>query len=710
MKAKKILFKIFSSLIILFFIFIFIYLIYDLFNPLKELLTTGNNLPLKETLDDYGIWKYIFMILMSSFQVFLTVMPGEPVQILSAITCGPLYGILNCIIGAAIGNTIMYLLVKIFDFKIGGKKYQKKTEEYDQYIDKDKPKDMRSKTMFILGLYFAPIIPDGVIAYTAVKCDMKFPRYFIVTTLGIIPQVVVCITGSTLFMKYSSEIFKLSELLPILVIGLFVFLLVFLIIKFKKQIVVHILNRSIRATIMWLLPLIILTIVDCYLLLTHKFKTCLIVFGVLVLYIIIYIIFDEKVSKLFTKMKMDDFKNKIVLNPSKFICFLFNFICKQIIYRRLNVKVKRNGIEKFSKPSIILFNHLSAVDFTIVMPQVYPQRCNTVAAYYYFCNYHLGRLLNRFGCFPKFLYQPDISAIKNMHKVIKNDCILTLAPEGRLSAYGEMESYIPATVKFLKKEACDVYLAKSHGTYFAKPKWSKTWRKGRVDVLFQKIFTKETLETLTLEQIYSILYDKLYYNEYEWMEENKVPFKGRKFAEGLEHILYICPVCGKEFTIETKKNKLTCSHCHTNITLNQYYGFESENPNVPKNIREWYLLQKKIERKNIQNPDYELTSRVRLKLPDPKGNGFTFVGNGTCTLTSKGIRYEGTINGEIKDILFKLENMPALPFGVNEDFEIYHNQTLYYFVPDNIRECVKWSVVEEQMYEDYIKKNNIKMF
>ena len=706
MKAKKIIFKIFSILLILFFIGVFSYLIYELFNPLKELLSTGNDAPLKEILQSYGIWKYIFMILLSTFQVFLTVMPGEPVQILSAITCGPLYGILNCVIGAAIGNTILYLLIKVFDFKISSKKYDE--NKYESYVDENKPKDMKSVTWFILGLYFAPIIPDGVIAYTAAKNNMKYPRYIIVTTLGIIPQVVACITASTLFMKYSSQIFKLTELIPLIVVGLYVFLIVFLIIKFKKKIIIHILNRSIRATILWLIPLSILTIVVCCLLILHKYIACSIVFGFLVLIIIAYLIFDPKLSKIFTKKKMDYFKNNIVLHQNNFISWLFNVICRGIFYTKLKVKVDRNGIKEFSKPSIILFNHLSAYDFVVVMPQIYPQKVNTVCAYYYFCNYHLGRLLNKFGCFPKFLYQPDISAIKNMHKVIKNNCILALAPEGRLSAYGEMESYIPSTVKFLKKELCDVYIAKSHGTYFSKPKWAKTTRKGRIDLKFEKIFTKEDLEKLTLEQIYSILYDKLYYNEYDWMEQNKVPFKGRKFAEGLEHMLYICPVCGKEFTYESKKNKLTCSHCHTTVKLNQYYQFESENPNIPKNIREWYLLQKQIERKNIQNPNYILQSKVSLKLPDEKGNGFTLVGKGICTLTHEGITYNGIINGENKHILFKLENIPALPFGVNENFEIYHDQTLYYFVPDNIRECVKWSVVEEQMYEDYTIKENIK--
>ena len=116
--------------------------------------------------------------------------------------------------------------------------------------------------------------------------------------------------------------------------------------------------------------------------------------------------------------------------------------------------------------------------------------------------------------------------------------------------------------------------------------------------------------------------------------------------------------------------------------------------------------EKEIERKRIKEGNYTLKSKVLLKHPDPKGLGFTIVGSGEATLSEEGIRYIGTINDEQKDILFKLENIPALPYGVGENFEIYHDQTLYYFIPENIRHCVKWSVVEEQMYINLQIKNN----
>lgn len=702
MAKKKFIGKLFSFLFIGFFIITFIYLIYDLAGPLQELLFNQNRDPFEEALSNYGIWKYIIMILLNTIQVFLTVMPGEPVQLLSGITCGILYGICVCLIGIAIGNTLLYVLINNFNMEMPERKKQK-TASYENFLNNEKSKDKKSFTWFILGLYFAPIIPYGVIAYTAAKGKMKYFRYILVTTLGTLPSILTCITASNLLLKFS---FSLTEIIPILIIGLVLFIIIALIFKYKKQIVNHILNRSIRATILWLLPLIILTILLIAFLLASKYYTCAVFALVIVIYIIMYAIYGINLSNLFTSKKMDYFKNNIVLHQNRFIYWFFSSIFKLFFYKRLRVKLDKNGIEKFENPSIVLFNHGSAIDFINVWAPIYPQNANMVSAYYYFCNFHLGRLLNTLGCFPKFLYQPDISAIKNMHKVIKSNNILLMAPEGRLSPHGQMESYIPSTIKFLKKEGVDVYVVKSHGAYFTKPKWSKTFRKGRIDTKYYHVFTKEDLQVMTYEEIYKKLYDVLYYDDYKWMTENNVTFKGKKFAEGLEHILYICPVCGKEFTYTSKNNMIECSHCHTKVKLNRNYFFECENPSVPKTISDWYNYQKEIERKRIKEGNYTLKSKVLLKHPDPKGLGFTIVGSGEATLSEEGIRYIGTINDEQKDILFKLENIPALPYGVGENFEIYHDQTLYYFIPENIRHCAKWSVVEEQMYINLQIKNN----
>lgn len=699
---KKIIEKVFSAIFVLFIIVVIGYFVYDLFNPLKELLLNNNiedfNNRIKEY-DQYGPLKYIILGLLNAFQVFLTIMPGEPTQLLTGLICGKYWGVVICLLGIALGNTLIYLLVHFFNFEIKTKKMD------NNLIQNNEKKDQKSLTIFVLGLYFAPIIPYGVIAYTAAKNKMKFFRYIIITTFATLPSILLCITATTIIVN--PQIFDLKELIPLLIFGLFIFIIIELILKFKKKLINHILNRSIRATILWSIPLSIMLTLLCIFLFSKLYWSCGIVALVIISYIILYFIFSAKVSGLFTKKKMADFHSTVVMHEYRLLYFLFAKVLGIFCKLKFKYNLKKNGIEKLNTPSIILFNHGSAIDFMIDVAPLYPQRVNIVTAFYYFCNYHLGRLIHALGAFPKFLYQPDVSSIKNIKRVLRNNGIVCLAPEGRLSPHGELESIIPSTVKLLKKECVDVYLLKNHGAYLSKPKWAKTSRKGRIDIEYIHLFTKEELQTLSLQEIYDKLYDNIYYDEFKWIEENNVTFKGKKFAEGLENILYLCPVCGKEYTYVTKGNKLECTHCHTKVILNNKYKFVSDNKEIPSTIKDWYNYQKTIERQNIQDENYILQSNVLLKQPDPKGNGFKEVGQGICTLTHIGLNYKGTKNGENVDILFRLENVPALPFGANIDFEIYHDQTLYYFVPENTKSCVKWSIVEEQMYIDHMDKKGI---
>ncbi len=96
---------------------------------------------------------------------------------------------------------------------------------------------------------------------------------------------------------------------------------------------------------------------------------------------------------------------------------------------------------------------------------------------------------------------------------------------------------------------------------------------------------------------------------------------------------------------------------------------------------------------------------MTLKLPDPEGKGMKVAGSGTTVLDREGLTYRGTVYGETKEIVFKIQNLPAIPFGARVDFEVCHHNTLYYFIPEDIRACVKWSVVGEQFYYQYLKEN-----
>ncbi len=621
--------KFLSILFLLTLLIGFILLLYEFRNVIIEAIDIGSWDPITSKFSEYGFWGIFFISLTQGITILMTVFPGSPIQIIA--------GFLACIIGIFVGNLAIYLLTRKAGSKAGSFYENKELSEIESVAAK---RGQKFFAWFIIFLYLIPVFPYGLIAFTASKSKMRYPKYFLLTTIGSIPSTIVNIAMGKL-LKESSYV------TTIIIIVVFVLLTV-LVTRYHQRIINYLTNRPIKDMVY----------------------------------------FQASVRK-----------------PAAFIYSFFYHIIKTFLFKKAKVKYYLNDIDKIEGPYLLVFNHPSKFDFAYTFIPLYPKKVNSIVAYYYFCNYKLGRLLHRLGSFPKFLYHPDISSIKNIKRVIRNKGILGIAPEGRLSAYGCLESLAPATEKLVKHLEVPVVLAKINGAYLTFPKWAKNIRRGLIEVEYEQILTPEEIKDMTAEEINDVLYQKLDYDDFKWQESKRIAYKGKRFAEGLEHLLYICPVCHKEYTIQTSSDMIHCNACGADIRLNPYYDFESDHPDIPKNIRDWYLFQKEFERKNVQKDNYLLESKVTLKFPDSSGKGFSKVGDGVVVMTKKGVSYTGTIKDEFKTVHFKIENIPAILFGPNEDFEIYHDNTLYYFIPENIRECVKWSVVGEAMYNKYLEEN-----
>jgi uncharacterized membrane protein YdjX (TVP38/TMEM64 family)/1-acyl-sn-glycerol-3-phosphate acyltransferase len=628
--------KILSLMFIILMVAGFLLLLYDFKDAILDAIKIKSWDPVQQRFTEYGFWSIFFISLTQALSILLTVIPGSPIQILAGLSIGTALGFLACVIGIYLGNLTIYLLVR---------KFGRNTEAFYENRELDEMEKIAAQrgkrffTQFIFALYLIPVIPYGLIAYLGAKSKMKYPRFFLVTTIASAPSVLLSIfLGKLLADTNITTTIILIVVFVILTAG---------VTRHHKAIVKYLTNRPVKDM--------------AY--------------------------FQASVRK-----------------PNPLLYTVVYLIVKLFIHPKVRVKVNLNGVKKIKGPYILVYNHPSKLDFTYAVGSLFPVKVNTMVAYYYFCNYRLGRLIHRGGGFPKFLYHPDMSSIRSIKKIIKNNGIMAIAPEGRLSAYGCLESLAPATEKLIKHMGVPVVLGKINGAYLAFPKWSKNIRRGRVEINFELALTSEEIARMSAEEIEAFLYQKLDYDDFKWNEEKRIYYKGKRFAEGLEHILYYCPVCHQEFTTQTKDDHLFCTHCGTDVVLNHYYEFESDNPQIPKNIRDWYLFQKEVERENIEAENYQLSDNVILKFPDPQGKGFSPVGSGKATLNHQGVLYQGTVHGEEKEILFKIENIPAILFGINEDFEIYHDNTLYYFVPENIRSCVKWSVVAEQIYNKYVKE------
>ena len=197
-----------------------------------------------------------------------------------------------------------------------------------------------------------------------------------------------------------------------------------------------------------------------------------------------------------------------------------------------------------------------------------------------------------------------------------------------------METLAPATEKLVKHLGVPVVMAKIKGGYLTFPKWAKNMRRGRVEIEVEEILTAEDSKAMNAEEIKAFLEKKLAYDDFKWQEEKRIRYRGKRFAEGLEHILYICPVCKHEYTFTAKGNLLTCSHCGTEVKLNPYYEFEANNPLIPKNIRDWYLFQGDGSKECGEGKLYSGKPRL-FETSRPRRQVFKKAGEGVTVLTEK---------------------------------------------------------------------------
>lgn len=156
----------------------------------KEILRTVfshdlTNDEIQEHLSGFGIRGQITVSILAMLQVVIAVLPAEPVQVVAGLTFGFWIGTLACLVGVAVGNTVIYALYKVYGDKL--RSYFNKNLD----IDFDSASTTYKVSLVIFILYFLPAIPYGMICFLAATLGMKYHKFIIVTTLGALPSVCI---------------------------------------------------------------------------------------------------------------------------------------------------------------------------------------------------------------------------------------------------------------------------------------------------------------------------------------------------------------------------------------------------------------------------------------------------------------------------------------------------------------------------------------
>jgi len=152
----------------------------------------------KTFIESFGSWGFPLMLFIQIFQVVVALIPGEAVETLAGVIYGTFGGFLFCMVGIAIGQTIIFCLVKALgkDFveKITGSQALKK---FSFLQDEKKLKSV------IFFLFFIPGTPKDLITYIAPMTKISLKDFLIITLIARIPSVLSSTYGGSTFAEHN---------------------------------------------------------------------------------------------------------------------------------------------------------------------------------------------------------------------------------------------------------------------------------------------------------------------------------------------------------------------------------------------------------------------------------------------------------------------------------------------------------------------------
>lgn len=382
--------------------------------------------------------------------------------------------------------------------------------------------------------------------------------------------------------------------------------------------------------------------------------------------------------------------------PNQLLTSILWLFFKPYLKYKYNFSYDNSVIKSLKGPAIILGNHASVLDVFLMGVSAYPLSLNYVAGYGWFNYFGLGLILRQLKAIPKFQYQIDIISIKEMINVIKDNQVLGLFPTGRLASAGVGLPVDENVAKLLKRLDAPVYFFRIDGAYLTIPKWAKHHRKGRIEGKYHLLFDQVNLRKNSINEISKTINLYLSYDDYSWNNSKRIKYKGKKLAENLEQILFICPACELEGNLKSHDQVLECK-CGLSLTINEFGEFE--NNKYFLNPRDWNNYQKTELIRKYKSKTLSLLSEVEVFFSKPGKKGTKYYGSGYITLVDDRLVFKDKDLGKNNSLNILLSTFPSLPFKAGSNFEVSDKEVVYKFILKAGYQAAKWSLAVEAMAE-----------
>lgn len=352
-----------------------------------------------------------------------------------------------------------------------------------------------------------------------------------------------------------------------------------------------------------------------------------------------------------------------------------SWLLATFLFRR---KILRNELKGVKGPFVVIANHQAALDFVNLIG-VTKQPMTFVISKSFFETLPIKGIMEKMGVIPKQQFQTTVSDMKRIKTVIDNGGAIAMYPAGLMCEDGLSTPIPVATYKFLKWLGVDIYVARAKGTYFVTPKWSGKVRPGRTTMDIYRLFSKEELEQASLETVKQKTKEAILFDAYREQETAPVRYWGAEDICGLENVLYKCPHCHMEFTLEaTAQDTLSCS-CGYSVRSDEY-GFLHNCTQIGPQLRyvsDWSRWIYEQEMQALKKDCEPLFAETDFYMVDGKKCKFIQVGSGSICLQESGFAVRGNFNGEEKAFTVPIATFPSLPFSPGAYLELQDGKDIY---------------------------------
>ncbi|MBO7303548.1 MAG: 1-acyl-sn-glycerol-3-phosphate acyltransferase, partial [Clostridia bacterium] len=341
-------------------------------------------------------------------------------------------------------------------------------------------------------------------------------------------------------------------------------------------------------------------------------------------------------------LKLPRLKRKKPMKPSRFLSTVVRVVSAPTL-KKTKFSYTEERMELVGKqPCLILMNHSSFTDMKLAFGIFYPRRMGIVTSVDAMSGF-LGKLMRHLGCTPTRKYVSDISLIRDIKYMLKeNKTSVLMYPEAGYSFDGCATAIPKGLGSLMKRLDVPVVTVITEGAFHRDPLYNMLQiRNVKVSAHVKCIATPEEIKEKSVEELDALLEEAFSFDNFAWQRDNKVSIDVPFRADGLHRILYKCPHCNEENKMEGKGIYLTCHSCGKRWEMNEYGQMvaedgETEYPHIP----DWYSWQRECVRKEIENEAYLLDIDVDIAI-QVNLNGVCKIGTGRLTHDNNGFHLTG---------------------------------------------------------------------